>query len=649
MLPPPSDKTMQTLASTRSSPPADAAHADSDTRSQQLLTHLRHQVRKGPSDKVLVNRTIRPILIERKGQPDNQPTVPTSLLIPPLGKRQITSAELESYDWECWQQFNLMTVQDQEQPAPITLWGVLWFIVFLLTIVGIFQFTADRVAPDRPLVWNMVFLFGGIIIAYDLVRHRPAVNELVRQLFGLVLIAVVGAALPALIILFVSFDLIKGILNTGDLTSSAATIALFLLAVVITFVASLPAMLYFLFQRLEYQTQYREFLRDSLRLYRTVYTADDITELYGKSSGDHHGPYTQASSPIITYVPVYLLTFLLSFGWSLILIPPLNVAALTETTLQSIIMPQITPITFGFLGSYVFALNFVFRRYARSDLGPKAYSYLAIRLPITFVLVGLMQVTILPTPAEHAIWTATMNFIAFLIGIVPHTALISLSSRFAQVPLVNSLVASIRNKTPITQLEGITLYDETRLLEEGIDNIESLAHHNLIELIYNTRIPTARLVDLVDQAILHLHTRKLPGMAAGAATPLERLREYGIRTATELEQAYAQMRQRAGGQEPEALLRLLDAPVPGELGESEIARLRLILDTLADDMWMPQIRNWRQSFLDMPRVHTFSDFYPGHQGVPMGSDVEREPGETMTQLDPNTEALLKNLLRPHGS
>ena len=49
------------------------------------------------------------------------------------------------------------------------------------------------------------------------------------------------------------------------------------------------------------------------------------------------------------------------------------------------------------------------------------------------------------------------------------------------------------------------MYDQARLMEEGIENIENLAHHNLMELIVRTRIPTARLVDMFDQAILYLH------------------------------------------------------------------------------------------------------------------------------------------------
>ena len=36
---------------------------------------------------------------------------------------------------------------------------------------------------------------------------------------------------------------------------------------------------------------------------------------------------------------------------------------------------------------------------------------------------------------------------------------------------------------PLTELEGIDLYDRTRLAEEGINNVEALAHTDIVELM----------------------------------------------------------------------------------------------------------------------------------------------------------------------
>ena len=61
---------------------------------------------------------------------------------------------------------------------------------------------------------------------------------------------------------------------------------------------------------------------------------------------------------------------------------------------------------------------------------------------------------------------------------------------------------------PLTELEGIDLYDRTRLAEEGINNIEALAHADLVDLMSSTRISAAELVDWTDQAILYLRRRR---------------------------------------------------------------------------------------------------------------------------------------------
>ena len=52
---------------------------------------------------------------------------------------------------------------------------------------------------------------------------------------------------------------------------------------------------------------------------------------------------------------------------------------------------------------------------------------------------------------------------------------------------------------------GIDLYDRTRLDEEGVNNVEGLAHADIVDLMSSTRISAAQLVDWTDQVILYLH------------------------------------------------------------------------------------------------------------------------------------------------
>jgi hypothetical protein len=91
----------------------------------------------------------------------------------------------------------------------------------------------------------------------------------------------------------------------------------------------------------------------------------------------------------------------------------------------------------------------------------------------------------------------------------------------------------------LRHLEGLNVWYESRLIEEGIESMQNLCTASLVDLMLKTRIPIARVVDWIDQAYLFLHLAKdakhpeepPPGVAA--------LRILGIRTATDLERTWA--------------------------------------------------------------------------------------------------------------
>src|SRR5207248_1510433 len=102
-------------------------------------------------------------------------------------------------------------------------------------------------------------------------------------------------------------------------------------------------------------------------------------------------------------------------------------------------------------------------------------------------------------------------------------------------------------------------------------------------------IPIPRLVDWVDQAVLYLHLGLGETGAPKTADAIrERLRLYGIRTATDLEATYAAAQARKDDLEP-----LLQGLGPGFDGRSSAAtslpRIRIILDAMADDEWLEYV------------------------------------------------------------
>jgi hypothetical protein len=168
--------------------------------------------------------------------------------------------------------------------------------------------------------------------------------------------------------------------------------------------------------------------------------------------------------------------------------------------------------------------------------------------------------------------------LAFLIGFFPETGLSLLKRSVSTWTRV--WVMQEEKSIPLERLEGINVYHQSRLLDEGIENVENLAHADIIELMLDTRIPLPTLVDWIDQAILLVH---LPGRDDQAE-----LRTRGIRTATDLEAAYDAARAR-DPDKAEGFLYILP-----EVGANGPPRLRSVLDALADDQWMRYLRRCRE-------------------------------------------------------
>ena len=375
----------------------------------------------------------------------------------------------------------------------------------------------------------------------------------------------------------------------------------------------LPAIMYFLFYRQKVRSLRESFLRNIVRLNPNIYTIGDAEAQYGARVDDVYGADDSPRSVIGTHLPILISTVLIALGWVITLTP-----VETSGGVQTLFHPQEKAISFGLLGSYFFALNMIFRRYVRSDLGPKAYNHISMRLLTTVVLVwmvscipGLADGTSVPGGSGPA---APLLLFAFFIGVVPETAIVALRDTLRSVPPLKNIIPSLEEPLPLTDLDGMTLYDRARLLEEGIENIENLAHHNFVDLMLWTRLPTSRLVDLVDQAILYLHVKNprldADNLGAAATSPtddLATLRKYGIRTATDLIRAYAEASKQESAHT--SMLSLL-----GDASDRQgLSRLDSILKTLADDDWVAWLRLWHgrttlgQGMCYLKDIYTYPD------------------------------------------
>jgi hypothetical protein len=514
------------------------------------------------------------------------------LVLTPFGSRVIAAAEADSLELAEWVSRGLVTRNDAAKSdasdkgyVAIGL-GVIGFLVFGLATIGVYLISSAL--GSTAISWTVglgaataislaIAIAGGLQHSgRDVGVLRPAGDAVLRSL-TMIAIGLIGFGLPAILAIGVDRQYHIALVEYLQWISIA-----------ITCIA--PASFYFLFTRQRSDALRESFVREILVLDPSIWTRSEAATKYQNLMSDLSGGMYRYGLA----VPVVSATLLMAAGWLLIVEgSTVGPSAQLPLTLREALV-------FGFLGTYFFAIQMTFRRYLRSDLSPKAYSQVVVRTLVTVILVAVLWViTASGTLASNAA-ISLLFVIAFVIGVVPETGVTLVRQYLKTNPLTRRIASGLdlewTGAHPVTVLDGINLYDRARLLEEGIENIENLAHSNLIELMLSTRIATSRLVDLFDQAILYLH------LSDGNTEPTEdwgRLRRYGIRTATDLEAAI----DRATLRGETHLTQLLNV-LPNERG----ARLRSILDVLHNDEWMINLRSWRQGFGTFRTINSPEEF-----------------------------------------
>lgn len=528
------------------------------------------------------------------------------MVLPPFGSREMLSKDVQTLQLEDWHCRGLVDVHDVPRrprrswfPSLVSLgvWSIPVFGVAVLVLEEPWLWAVDGV------LWMAIGVAG--VIAWrraageeepdsgvGVANEAPSALDVLRaQVFGdadrwlgMALVLAIGVGVPGSLLWAQ-----RAILMSYKMPISP--LCQLFLGIFTTFVAvvsTLPALLYFLFQQHRQEAARTTFFREVMRIDGSLQTVTDAEAIYGLSVDEVHGKRRQGTVFNLTLVPVLISTMLMTFGWTAVLLPTLgetvtNAGAFWKMELATLLKPRHTVFTLAFLGAYFFTLNMVFRRYVRADLGPKAYSHISVRIIVAVVLAWVAAGIPGIAGPDAAKPAAMLLVFAFFVGIVPETGLAVIHDVLrARWNPVGKLIPSLEEKDPLSRLEGITLYDRARLLEEGIENVENLAHHDIIELMLRTRIATPRVVDLVDQAILYLHVRS--DRSGDPEDSLQRLRRIGVRTATDLLEA-----------EHSTPAALKDA-FYGVLGREEgVPRLRIICRAIADDEWVPQLLHWRDT------------------------------------------------------
>lgn len=230
-----------------------------------------------------------------------------------------------------------------------------------------------------------------------------------------------------------------------------------------------------------------------------------------------------------TFGPVVMATIVIALAWALVLQPELlGRIDLLGSEFELSGRPQLPaePLRFAFVGAYAFILLDLSRRYFRDDL--KSVAFLSFTTRIVFA--SALVVAIDAAGLVNVVTESQANAIAFLIGFFPRSGFTWLRSLLPK--RFQAAVPQLESDYPLRDLEGLNIWYESRLIEEGIESMQNLCTASLVDLLLKTRLPVMRVVDWLDQAFLYLHLPK----AGHAERPpaVAGLRTLGIRTATDL-------------------------------------------------------------------------------------------------------------------
>lgn len=567
----------------------------------RLLDHDRNK------DYLIINSTSKRITIRHNAFKDRE------FFVPAFGSRSVNGQTLLDLDYIAWESQGLIQIESPgEEIKSTAAEALIGLTVILLGFFLIISIPLTLFSPDS-ISWRTIgittliaFVLIGVFLFFTGRNNKDFLDNFgswLKLLPGITLILGTGIGLPILIIYFYGDG--QNIVQARSF--ELASLGRILQTGFIAIASMLPAFLFYLFGRQQVVKQKENFYREAMLLDPNVWSNSEAKNKYGPLL---NSVFDTGNSPF-SILLLIISTALLVNGW-IIALAPIGLVPASAENLIFFFTPDGSPFTLGFLGVYFFTINMIYRRYVRADLTPKTYAYITMRLLTTVVLVW--AVSILPQFSAGSLLETGLSVVAFTIGIFPESALTLIQD------YVNKITAKGRGQDPdrfsLTKLEGMNLYDQARLMEEGIENIENLAHHNLMELIARTRIPTPRLVDMFDQSILYLHLglgtegdnsteTNETGVDSGHESMRNLLRSLGIRTATDLISCQNE------------LLGFKDDPRYADL----VGKLKVIIASLEDDEWLNYVNSWREnsSTRNKPPIDDPYQFYFRATGIESAS------------------------------
>jgi hypothetical protein len=151
------------------------------------------------------------------------------------------------------------------------------------------------------------------------------------------------------------------------------------------------------------------------------------------------------------------------------------------------VLPAHDFVLYAFIGAYAFNMGVLVRRTFLSDVTEHVYWGAINRLIIaTCLALAFYGIPKIPPP------------FFFVVAFMPQVLLTKLRKEFT------SIVGDSDKQSmdlPLQFVQGIDIWKEQRLQEEGIENVQNLATADILTLAVKTHYPLRTLIDWIDQAI----------------------------------------------------------------------------------------------------------------------------------------------------
>lgn len=248
--------------------------------------------------------------------------------------------------------------------------------------------------------------------------------------------------------------------------------------------------------------------------------------IWEELKGEVEGSFATAFHVETYRLPLILVTIAMVVGWVLFFFSggPDAMWKLADSRNISnffVDLQNVHPVIFGFLGAFFFSLRTLTHRFFTADLKASVFMHIAVHIWIVMILTLVLSVVWTTISSQESGPEWGLLAICFIAGIIPEVAL-DLIQKTCKTFLGRFRVVSDTDM-PLTKIQGLNVWHQARLAEEGIDNVQNLAESDITSLLANTRLGVTRLLDWIDQALLCIHVGE----------DFDRYCKAGIHTATE--------------------------------------------------------------------------------------------------------------------